>query len=108
MAAPLFDVNVSEFDTEVLDAGLPVLIDFWAPWCGPCRALEPLIQHVADEFDGRVKVVKINIDEAMGLAHKFGVRSVPTLVLVNGQDVLGAIVSPSRTRVYGLLDEHLA
>ena len=69
------------FDAEVLKSDLPVLVDFTATWCGPCKALAPIVEKIADEFEGKVKVGKLDIDESPGVATKFGIRSVPTVVV---------------------------
>lgn len=74
------------FDAEVLQAELPVLIDFWAPWCGPCRMLAPAVAQIAEEYAGKAKVCKVNVDEAPELARRFGIMSIPTvLVFKDGQ-----------------------
>ena len=86
--AQVTDVTEATFDQEVMEASMqmPVVIDFWAPWCGPCRALSPVLEKLAGEYAGRVKVVKINSDENMGLSQAFGVRSIPYVAaLVGGQ-----------------------
>ena len=81
-------VTDANFDSEVLKAGTPVLVDFWAPWCGPCRAVAPAVDAIASEFSGRVKVVKLNTDEEQQVAIKYGVGSIPTLmVFKNGEMV---------------------
>ena len=84
-ATPVTDAN---FDTEVLKAGTPVLVDFWAPWCGPCRAVAPTVEAIAQEFSGKLKVVKLNTDEEQEITIKYGVGSIPTLmVFKNGEMV---------------------
>ena len=74
-------VTKSNFEAEVLNAALPVLVDFWATWCGPCRMLAPILAEVAEEYDGKVKVCKVNVDEEPELAMQFGIASIPTLLV---------------------------
>jgi putative thioredoxin len=86
----MLDVTQGNFDHDVLEASrrMPVLVDFWAPWCGPCRSLAPLLAAAATEFDGRLQVVKLNVDENSELAARYGVRSIPYVVaFVDGQPV---------------------
>jgi len=83
--------NVQEFttenwQTEVAQSGQPVLVDFWAPWCGPCRALTPIIDKIADQFAGRVKVGKVNVDENSDLAIKYDVTTIPRVLIFKGSD----------------------
>ena len=76
------------FDAEVLETDVPVLVDFWAPWCGPCKMMSPVIEELAQEFEGRAKVGKVNVDDNKALAERFGVMSIPTLIIFkNGQSV---------------------
>ena len=77
------NINEQEFENEVLKSDIPVMVDFWAPWCGPCKMLGPIVEQVAQKTQG-VKVVKLNVDDAISTAQKYGVVSIPTLIVFNG------------------------
>ena len=84
MSDNITSINESNFQTNVLDSSKPVLVDFWAPWCGPCRAVAPIIEELAKEYAGKVEFAKINVDESPLLASKYNVMSIPTIIIFKG------------------------
>ena len=86
------EVNDLDFVAEVLESSVPVLVDFWAPWCGPCRQIGPVVEQLAGENAGSVKVVKLNVDDARGAAESYGVSSIPTLMVFKGGEVVDRFV----------------
>src|SRR6266540_1628080 len=80
------------FENEVLQAPVPVLVDFWATWCAPCKAIAPVIDAIADDYDGKIKVGKVNVDENPGIPGKFGVRGIPTVILFKDGKVVDQVV----------------
>ena len=91
MAKPR-DVSDSDFEQEVLKATKPVLVDFWAPWCGPCRMVAPIVEELSEEYDGKVEFVKLNTDENPDTSVKYGSRSIPTLLVFKDGEPVGQII----------------
>ena len=101
-------VNDANFDSEVLKSGTPVLVDFWAPWCGPCRAVAPTVDAISQEFAGRLKVVKLNTDESGEVAMKYSVNSIPTLMLFkDGEMVERVLGNRPKADLVKLVSRHL-
>lgn len=88
----LREFNKDNFTSDVLQSELPVLVDFWAPWCGPCKAIAPVIQNVANEYEGKMVVGKLNVDDEAGLASQYSIMSIPSLLIFSGGVVVEQIV----------------
>ena len=104
----LVHVNDKSFTSEVLKSDLPVLVDFWATWCGPCRSISPIVEELAREFLGKVKVTKLNVDESPATPGQYGVRGIPTLILFKDGKILDQIVGAvPKARLKALMEKAL-
>lgn len=101
-------VTDTTFKQEVLDSEIPVLVDFWAPWCGPCRMVAPVVDEIAEQYAGQVKVVKVNTDENPNVATQFGIRSIPTLMIFkDGQRVDMVVGAVPKTTLSQTLEKYI-
>ncbi len=91
MSEPI-KLDSADFQSQVLESDLPVLVDFWAPWCGPCKMLTPIIEDLAREYDGKAKVAKVNVDDNQELAMKFSIRSIPTVMIFKGGEPQASLI----------------
>ncbi|MBM4286452.1 MAG: thioredoxin [Deltaproteobacteria bacterium] len=102
------DVNDASFDAEILNSTLPALVDFWAPWCGPCRAIAPVVEELARDYAGRVKVAKMNVDENTGTTSRYGLRAIPTIIIFKGGQVVEQITGAvPKTTIEGALKKFI-
>ena len=92
MAENVMEFNDQNFDSDVLKAGMPVLVDFWAVWCGPCKAIAPIVEEVANDYSGKVRVGKMDVDSNNKVAMRYGIRSIPTLLLFSGGEVVDQVI----------------
>ena len=101
-------VTDSSFKQEVLDSDVPVLVDFWAPWCGPCRMVAPVVDEISEQFTGQIQVVKVNTDENPQVASQYGIRSIPTLMIFkDGQKVDMVVGAVPKTTLASTLEKYL-
>ena len=108
MSENIVHVSDNSFDTDVLQSPLPVLLDYWAEWCGPCKMIAPILDEVAKEYAGKLKVAKINIDQNQETPAKFGIRGIPTLMLFKGGNVQATKVGAlSKSQLTAFLDSNL-
>jgi thioredoxin 1 len=104
----LKQLSDATFSQDVLEADGLVLVDFWAPWCGPCRAVAPVLEQIAREYEGRVTVAKLNVDENPETPSRYGVRPIPTIALFRGGEVIDGVLGAAPATFFtGMLDKHL-
>ena len=109
MSDNIVHTNDSNFDADVINSDKPALVDFWAEWCGPCRMVGPVVEELAADYDGKVKFVKVNVDEANELASKYNVFSIPTLILLNKGEIVSQQVGAASKESYkNMIDRALA
>jgi thioredoxin 1 len=108
MAKNVLEVTDNSFKSEVLDSSMPVLVDFWAPWCGPCRMVAPVVEELSGELSDKMKFTKLNVDENQGVAAQFGIMAIPSLLIFKGGQVaqqhVGAL---SKSALKGIIDKVL-
>ncbi|GBO55511.1 thioredoxin [Pseudanabaena sp. lw0831] len=101
-------VTDASFEQDVLKSDIPVLVDFWAPWCGPCRMVAPVVEEVATQYEGKIKVFKLNTDENPSVAGQYGIRSIPTLMLFKGGQRVDVVVGAvPKTTLSSTIEKHL-
>jgi len=106
MSEHVFEFTVGSFDSDVLQSDLPVLVDFWAEWCGPCKSIAPVIEEIAVEYKGKVRVGKVDVDQNNQIAMQFGVRSIPTLLILKEGKVVNQLVGAvPKNNITELLDQ---
>lgn len=109
MSDKIVHVTDTTFEAEVLQADVPVLLDFWAPWCGPCKMIAPVLDQLAEEFDGKVKITKMNVDENQAIPAQFGVRGIPTLIVFkNGQPVANKVGALAKAQLENFINASIA
>jgi len=108
MSEHIHYVSDATFDAEVLQSPLPVLVDYWAEWCGPCRMIAPILEEIAKEYAGRLTVAKLNVDENQQTPQKFGIRGIPTLMLFkNGNTEATKVGALSKSQLTAFIDSHI-
>lgn len=106
MAGKVLNVSDKSFELEVLKSDMPVLVDFWATWCAPCKAIAPIVEEMANTYDGKIKIAKMNVDENPSTPGKYGVRGIPTLILFKKGEVVDQVVGAvPKSQVQGLIEK---
>lgn len=109
MSENIINITDGSFENDVIDSNTPVLVDFWAQWCGPCKAIAPILEDIAQKYAGKVKVAKLDVDHNPGTPPKFGVRGIPTLILFkDGQVKATQVGLMSKAELMSFLDTHVA
>ena len=108
MSDKIVHLSDAGFEQDVLESAKPVLVDYWAEWCGPCKMIAPILEDIAEEYDGRVTIAKLNIDENPSIPPKYGIRGIPTLLLFKDGELVGQQVGAlSKPQLTAFLEEHL-
>lgn len=108
MSDQIVYVTDDSFEDEVLKSDVPVLVDYWAEWCGPCKMIAPILDEICDDYDGKLKIAKLNIDENPGTPPKYGIRGIPTLMMFKGGDVEATKVGAlSKSQLTAFIDSNL-
>ncbi len=109
MSDQVNEVSDSSFEREVLQSDKPVLVDFWAPWCAPCRMLAPTVQAVAEKYNGSASVVKLNVDENPSVSQRYGIKGIPTLILFkNGKEEERVVGATSKEAISRMIEKHVS
>ena len=109
MSENVIEFNDQNFDSDVLESGTPVLVDFWAVWCGPCKAIAPIVEEIANDYNGKVKVGKMDVDRNNQVAMRYGIRSIPTLLVFNNGEVVDQVIgNVGKESIESMLDKALS